>query len=297
MPRFRKPPSPEKQAKSVAKSLQLSGQIPSVRTLANYEERITQIAKNMTLFGLPGEVRDLNIQTAIHYLEARSEEIGQKTLDMERQAIQAMMHQMGTLPGQQTLPVIKSEHPQILVSRAYTQHQVDLIASSQQAKQSLATQIAYSAGLRAHELLTIRSLDERHADKRPSLSTKWQGREGQLYTVHGKGGLVREVLIPYHLAQQLEQTRLPEPQTIIDRRIKHQIHYNLSGGKKWSDSFSKAAKRALGWSEGAHGVRHSYAQERMHELQTQGLTREIALETVSQEMGHFRPQITETYLR
>ncbi|MDN4711067.1 site-specific integrase, partial [Vibrio parahaemolyticus] len=66
---------------------------------------------------------------------------------------------------------------------------------------------------------------------------------------------------------------------------------------KWSNSFSAASKRVLGWSEGAHGLRHSYAQERMHELQKAGFNRDLALETVSQEMGHFRPEITEVYLR
>ena len=35
----------------------------------------------------------------------------------------------------------------------------------------------------------------------------------------------------------------------------------------------------------------------MIELQNQGLTRDRALETVSQELGHFRPEITEVYLR
>jgi hypothetical protein len=35
----------------------------------------------------------------------------------------------------------------------------------------------------------------------------------------------------------------------------------------------------------------------MSELQHGGLSRDEALETVSQEMGHFRPEITETYLR
>ncbi|KAG1682859.1 Valine--tRNA ligase [Nymphon striatum] len=47
----------------------------------------------------------------------------------------------------------------------------------------------------------------------------------------------------------------------------------------------------------AHGLRHSYAQERMGELRSQGLTREYALEIVSQELEHFRPDITEIYLR
>ena len=71
----------------------------------------------------------------------------------------------------------------------------------------------------------------------------------------------------------------------------------ISSSMNWSNSFSAAANRSLGWSEGAHGLRHSYAQERMHELQKSGLSRDRALETVSQEMGHFRPSITEIYLR
>jgi hypothetical protein len=35
----------------------------------------------------------------------------------------------------------------------------------------------------------------------------------------------------------------------------------------------------------------------MYELQNSGINRDKALEIVSQEMGHFRPDITETYLR
>ncbi|RCS56703.1 site-specific integrase, partial [Brachybacterium sp. JB7] len=62
-------------------------------------------------------------------------------------------------------------------------------------------------------------------------------------------------------------------------------------------AFTRASQRGLGWSNGAHGVRHSYAQERMGELQRSGLAYRDALETVSQEMGHFRPAITEVYLR
>ena len=45
-----------------------------------------------------------------------------------------------------------------------------------------------------------------------------------------------------------------------------------------------------------HGARHAYAQERMAELQRMLFCAD-ALETVSQELGHFRPEITETYLR
>ena len=45
-------------------------------------------------------------------------------------------------------------------------------------------------------------------------------------------------------------------------------------------------------------MRHSYAQERYGELQVrQGLSPHDAKETLSQELGHFRAEITECYLR
>ena len=64
-----------------------------------------------------------------------------------------------------------------------------------------------------------------------------------------------------------------------------------------SDRFVFPAKAALGWSTGAHGLRHAYAQERVTELQTLEHSQKVANETVSQELGHFRPEITTTYLR
>jgi len=118
-----------------------------------------------------------------------------------------------------------------------------------------------------------------------------------VYTVKGKGGLCREVAINRVLADRLETVRLPEPRTVYDRGIRHEQHYDIGGGKQWTDSFSKAAQRELGWSEGAHGLRHSYAQTRMDTLQGSGRNYEDALAIVSQEMGHFRADITEVYLR
>jgi integrase len=71
----------------------------------------------------------------------------------------------------------------------------------------------------------------------------------------------------------------------------------IGAGKRWSDSFSKASKRALFFSTGAHGLRHSYAEERMREIMEIGFNRLLALKTVSQEMGHFSREITEVYLQ
>lgn len=293
MPKFA---APAKQAARVMQRLQ--GQtLRSVGTVRNYEQALTRVAEYVRDQRLNG-LRSLTPEQAVRYLKARGQTVGQKTLDMERQALQAMMHHLtGQLGPTERLPVVKAATPQKLVGRAYTPLQAQMIAQAQRPPQALATQIAYQAGLRAHELLTLRPLAERPPDDRPALSSKWDGREGLPYTVEGKGGLIREVRIPPELARQLEQQRLDAPRTVTDRGIHYQQHYALAGGQRWSNAFSAAAKRVLGWSEGAHGLRHSYAQERLQELQRQGLRWEHALETVSQEMGHFRPQITEVYLR
>ena len=273
--------------------------IKSVGTVRNYEQALKNVATVMVNQGR--HLRDLDHDRAISYLEQRAEEVGQKSLDIERQAIQSMFrHVTGRFSESETLRVVKSEHEQILSSRAYTVEQTHSIANNQKVQNSLATQIAYSAGLRTKELITLLPIEERPADKRrnkESLNEKFMGRTGQRYSVIGKGGLIREVMIPENLAQQLEDRRLEQPREVIDRNVFYQQHYNIQAGRNWSQSFSRSSKQVLGWSNGAHGLRHSYAQERMGELRSQGLTREYALEVVSQELGHFRADITEIYLR
>jgi integrase len=176
---------------------------------------------------------------------------------------------------------------------------VQLIAAAQTPRHALATRIAHAAGLRAHELLTLHLISEQPASgHRPWSPARFQGRADQVrYTVVGKGGLVREVALPRPLAVQLEARRLPGPTRVIDRQVYYMHCYDIGGGKGWSESFRAASHRALEWSTGAHGLRHSYAQERVEELQNLGMDYHEALEVVSQEMGHFRPDITEVYLR
>ena len=289
-----------KMAGSIMRELQ-GVYIKSVGTVRNYEQALKNVATAMV--NQDQHLRDLDHDRAISYLEQRAEEVGQKSLDIERQAIQSMFrHVTGKLSEGETLRVIRSEHEQVLHSRAYTQEQTHAIADNQREQNALSTEIAYAAGLRAKELITLLPIEERPADIRQNkepLDEKFMGREGQCYSVIGKGGLIREVMIPDNLAQRLEERRLDQTIEVIDRNIVYQQHYNIQAGRNWSQSFSRSSQQVLGWSNGAHGLRHSYAQERMDELRSQGLTmtREYALEVVSQELGHFRPDITEIYLR
>lgn len=289
--------SPEKQAGSVMKKLQ-GDILKSVGTCRGYESCLTKVARWLDEHRA-GSLREMTREKALSYLNQRAQQVGQSTLDQERQAIQAMFrHVTGQLHGKETLQVIKSSTPQQLETRAYTKEQIQLIVARQSERNALATEIAHSAGLRAAELLSLTKISERDADQRPTRDEKFQGRApGERYTVHGKGGLIREVHLPQPLAARLEARRLPEPRIVTDRRVRITQNYDLGGGNSWSKSFSDASKQALGWSAGGHGNRHSYAQDRMQELKTQGLDHENAKEVVSQELGHFRPEITDTYLR
>jgi predicted phage replisome organizer len=237
-----------------------------------------------------GDLRSLTVEIAQQYLADRAAIVSQKTLDLDRQAIQ--MH-LGI-----RLEVVKSERETHLSTRSYTTVQVERIASAQSERNSLATRIAQSAGLRAHELLTIRPADERRASTHREWSAdRFAGRDGEQYTVEGKGGLVREVLLSRELAEKLEATRLAEPRQVSDRGVNYTQYYDLAGGRAWSQSFSAASQRELGFSNGAHGLRHSYAQERMDELQGRGMGYHGAKAIVAQEVGHFEPNTTEAYLR
>lgn len=295
MPRFRAPQAQAEHA--VARKLALGtgrhdhrndGRIHSLGTARGYGQALKGFADYLREHRL-GDLPSATDQEARQYLAERSHQVGQKTLDLDRQAIQ--MH-LGL-----RLEVVRSDRENALSTRSYTPAQVARIASAQSEANGLATRLAYHAGLRAHELLTLRPAGERSASGHRQWSAdRFAGREGVRYTVVGKGGLVREVLLPHALAERLEAVRLDAPLAITDRGIHYQSHYDIGGGQRWSNSVSAASERALGWSTGAHGLRHSYAQERMAELQA-SLSRDAALTTVSQEMGHFRPEITETYLR
>jgi hypothetical protein len=303
---------PEKQAASVMKQLQ-GAHIKSVGTVRNYEQRLKQITAYLQEHRLCS-LREITPASALEYLQKRSALVSQKTLDMDRQALQSMMrHVTGQLGERETIKVIKSTAKKASPaasgqpnlgrrlseeSRLYTREQIELITARQTPHNALATKISQAAGLRAHELLSLQRTHRQAPDVRPAHELKFSGiRENSVgYTVHGKGGLTREVRIPLPLVRELERRRLPEARSVRDRGVNYRQFYDLGGGQPWSKSFGDASRSALGWSKGAHALRHGYTQDRMSTMQ-RDLTREEAKEVVSQELGHFRPEITETYLR
>ncbi|MHB9958766.1 integrase domain-containing protein [Vibrio campbellii] len=269
--------------------VQKEGKIHSFMTLFRHIEVTARIMDSLGI----GRIKKLTSSVANNYIESRRNQISAKSLRNERKVLQRIVDIYE--PGKKVL--IQGElQERKWVNRAYTFEQVEKIMTHQRERMQLSTAIAFSAGLRAQELLTIRRFDEVH----PSKSRKWRkdlfkGREGVKYIVKGKGGLKRVVMLPNELAEILETKRLPFPIEVEDRRCKIITYYDIAGGKKFSDAFSQRSKSVLGWSNGAHGLRYSYAQERMsYSIFDETYKDRKAI--VSQELGHFREDITTHYL-
>jgi len=277
---------------SGAKGSQTTGKIHSLATFNKYALALKHAGEWARQSVGLRHLKSFTPELAQQYLADRAAQgIGQKQLNADRHALEFITGR-GSLVREMALA--KPE----LGSRAYSSEQVKMVANHQSEKNALATQLAWRAGLRAHELLTLQRTSEAQASAHRHWSPeRFRGREGVRYIVTGKGGLRREVLIPRDLVHALEARRLEVDREIKDRGIHYRQHYDLGGGNAWSKSFGDASMRALGWSQGAHGLRHSYAQARMAELQGQGISYYHAREILSQELGHFRGDIVEVYLR
>ena len=243
-----------------------------------------------------GSLRDVDRDTVMRYLDGRAADVRQPTLDQDRQACQALLGVR--------LPRIKSELESVVTSRSYTSEQLAMIRAAQSPRHAIATELAECCGLRAHEMLTLRRIDEQEPSSHRSWDPRMHSfRQGVQFVITGKGGLRRTCLVEHSLALRVEALRLDTPQTFVDRGICYESYYAYNGkpigGQSWSASFSAASQRALGgWSHGGHGCRHTYTQTRVSELQGRGYSFEDACAVVSQELGHFRASIVkEVYLR
>lgn len=308
MAKSKQTPDQRAASKAVSKLLSLnqprhinkeSGRIHSVSTARQYQQIYTRVSaycrSNKERF------KQLKPTTATAYLSSRSKEIQDKQLNIERRAIEIYLRDKAQdqtiklhIPKSTIAPALKE-------SRAYSPDQVRHLARQMNERLALSVKLKYTGGLRAHELYTL----QRISDRKPSQHRTWdrnryigvQREKWVAYTVKGKGGLVREVRFPPHLAEQLEANRVEEKISIKDRGAWYQSDYDLIGGKILSEKFTEVSEKYLGYSNGAHGLRHSYAQERVFEIQNVGKTLEQAKAIVSQELGHFRVNITEEYLR
>lgn len=266
------------------------GRVHSVGSWRAYETVLVPISKWLRAdYQLP--LRKLDAELAEEYLHQRATEVGQKAVDLDRQAMELIL-------GEKLDRVMSS--PSSKAPRDYTQAQFDLVMEFLDKEYLLPALIAWESGLRASEPYSLLPLAERLPSPRKWRPERFEfGSLGPIrrYVVKGKGGLIREVALSEESAARLEGLRLPEPERIRDRRINIDKHYDILGGKRLSQAWTTASLRALGCSTGVHGLRHSFAKRRVRELLRGGYSFGRACGIVSQELGHFHPRTIFYYLR
>lgn len=263
--------------------------IRSIQTENGYQSAINQYHLWLKAYRLsPREVQTVGMMS--EFLEMYSECHAQATVNHMRLALQkCYCVRLGHFES--CLPAIAS-------GRAYYASEVRRLVELQSGGNQLATMLCLDAGLRAHECITLcpRELGEPSSHRNWSIK-RFSGRKDyEVFLVTGKGGLVREVAVSMPIANAIHRTRRPRPKLIIDRGVHHQSYFDIGGGQKLSSSFTHASQKALGWSTGVHGLRHSFAQERLKTL-SKVLGPDLGLVVLSQELGHFRKDVTLIYLR
>ena len=276
--------------------------IHGMSTADRYLGAMRQVSEAMRAWddradGTRNGIGKLTVTQGNQVLEQLSGDYEQKSLNLMTRAVELHLRNLHNDPSIK-LDRCQSEIPTITTSRAYTDNQTRLLMNNATERLSLSIEIARSCGLRAAGLHEIRRLDERGPTARRYPENSYKERDGyQTYTVSEKGGLVRPIFIKDELAARLEATRLDTPRTVYDRDRLIKDHYELIGGNRFSSSITRLSNNVLGYSNGAHGLRHSFAQQRMTVLQNSGLSRNDAKLQLSRELGHFRASIVDAYLR
>jgi len=172
-------------------------------------------------------------------------------------------------------PTIAEAPEKALADRAYSDPK-GMVNALPAGDLALAGKVLYESGVRISEGTRIEA-----AQLRCIGIDKHTGKEVGRFKYVGKGG----------------KTGLAMTSVATYRELEKRIAANGQFEVK-QDEFREALKIAAGAEyEGrsVHGLRYSHAQERLHELQAHGMSRDQGKAVVSKEMNHERPEITELY--
>jgi integrase len=278
--------------------------INSVGTARNHEDALTVFAK--WLVREKGKtLKNFNEYDIAEYMNERALTTSQSTCDLARQAIN--MNLLFEDPINFVASVVQTQ----LTNRAYHPKQIEELIATADDDLALSIEVAVSGGLRCMELDTISELyDELKLcdvdiqpfsnieDKRNWKRNRFIGREtDDRFIVAGKGGLRREVRIETNISVSLMSKIRDKMKVVVDRKIEHDSFFDLSAGNNFSQQFGRHSRKVLGFCEGAHGLRHSFAKRRIRELLCLGIPFEEAIVILSNELGHFASKNTFVYLR
>lgn len=146
--------------------------------------------------------------------------------------------------------------------------------------------LARSHGLRIHEVTRLDKSDLKRALDELKL------------TVKGKGGLIRSIPVSdYKLIEKLyNEAESGKKIFVRDDEKTHEViskiqSFIYNNQDKFRDEISNNATNRT-----FHGLRHAYAKEKYKHFISKGFDDKNAKLKVAHLLGHFRPEITETYL-
>lgn len=262
--------------------------IRSRQTCVDYEDCVANFLSFRAEGRVPAEGPFLRSE-ADEFLFLNSLVWRQKTVDQHRQALNKVLCV--------DLPRYKAGVPTLIRGRAYTDEEINLITAQLGERHGLAVRLLTATGMRALEPLSLTDLDKLPpSPDRPWRDDLFAGVENYiLCCTQGKGGLVRQIAVPEAIYGEISSLRFAQPTVVRDRKKSYAPTFDLAAGQALSQAFTRASNKAVGFSLGIHGLRHSYIQRRLHELQELGITYPESLEICAQEAGHFRADITLHY--
>lgn len=256
-------------------------------------ERVTRAGIKLYIRWLRSKGKDWHEQTmddVTDYLDYRATRVEQTTLDGDRLALSRVLREK--------IQYVVSCLPRDRPPRALQPIHVEALLLSAHEDLRLSIELCLRSGLRAMELLTLAPTNLLSEDTRPWHPMRFHGRDNYRYfTVVGKGQLKRLVAVPPEIADRLDAKRLVRPERFTDRECHGIRYFDLVGGHEASYRFSKLSLETLGFSTGLHGLRHTFSQTRVVELQLAGVAWKEAVRALSCELGHFSTANTMTYLR
>jgi len=274
----------------------------SDRTVLRYQGDLGRAAEFIQQTYGVTKLKDITQEQAQSYINLRlSEKIGVRTVHGYAQALQLL-----PLVNKLTLPSRTSDlFDKPKERRAYTLEQVyEIQKNIPSLATKLAVQVILESGCRTQDLASMCLASERpikNARLEKLHPDRFAGREDWVkISFIGKGGHEYISTVSPQTATAIAKFKLTESRHFRERGQENTVtkqYYDLPAGQRLSSLWTQASKQTLGFSQGIHGLRHSFAQQRVRLLQEQRMTWQKALECTSQQMGHYRADQVLAYLR
>ncbi|UCN01155.1 hypothetical protein LCX93_04375 [Sulfurimonas sp. SWIR-19] len=254
----------------------VSDKAHSIKEVQNLRSVATQYI-NYVKENYSGKVAgNINKESAKAFLKAKALEVKGSTLNTYTSLMQKVSENLnkdhiGTLNRQDIQNIkqelkndytLSKEH----INRAYDNTQA-IQEQMRHTSMSLSTDLQVEAGLRANDAIN---------------SDKWHINEDNTLTISdSKGGITYTTApISPELLNRVEEAK----------EMGYKVNYT-----EYREALKEAVQNTGQEYNGTHGLRYSFAQDRLDELRQNGYTENEAKGQVSLEMGHSRLDITDHY--